>query len=46
MIAVYDADRGINTAPLWRERMSDGLDPPVKLVGDLRKQVEVAAKKP
>ena len=46
MIAVYDASRGIDTAPLWRERMSDGLDPPVKLVGDLRKQVEAAAKKP
>lgn len=46
MLAVYDASLGTNNPPLWRERMSNGLDPPVKLVGELRKKVEAAASKP
>ena len=47
VLAVYDADRGIDSAPLWRDRMDDGLNAPeVKLVRELRTKVEAAAKKP
>jgi hypothetical protein len=47
MLAVYDASRGIDTAPLWRDRIDDGLDAPqVRLVKELREKVEAAAKKP
>jgi hypothetical protein len=47
MLAVYDAAQGIDSPALWRSRMSGGLAPPdMKLVGELRTQVEAAAKKP
>jgi len=47
MIAVYDAMLGTDAAPLWRESMRDGLNPPgMKLVQEFRKVVDEAAKKP
>jgi hypothetical protein len=47
MIAIYNASLGTDTAPIWRERMSDGLDKPeMKLIRELRKKVEGASKKP
>lgn len=47
MIAVYNASLGTDTAPIWRDRMSDGLDKPeMKLIRELRKKVEDASKKP
>jgi hypothetical protein len=47
MIAVYNESLGTDTPPLWRESMSNGLDPPeIKLIRELRKNVEGAAKKP
>lgn len=47
MLAVYNASTGIDTAPVWRDRMSDGLNTPdVKLVRELRKKVDEADKKP
>ena len=46
VLAVYDADRGIDAAPLWRDRMDDGLNAPeVKLIQELRRKIEDAAKK-
>lgn len=33
MIAVYNASLGTDTAPIWRDRMSNGLDrPEIKLI--------------
>lgn len=47
MLAVYDASQGIDSAPLWRGRLQDGLNPPaMRLVQDFRSKVEAAAKKP
>jgi hypothetical protein len=44
-ISIYNASVGTNTAPMWRARMSGGLDPPtVKLIRELREKVEAAAK--
>ena len=47
MIAVFDAAQGFDSAPLWRERKADGLNPPeMILVQELRSLVEKAAKQP
>jgi len=47
MLAVYNAALGTDTAPVWRDRMTDGLSTPeVKLVRELRTKVEAAAKNP
>lgn len=47
MLALYDASKGIDSAPLWRELMEDGLNSPqVDLVQDLREAVDAAAKVP
>jgi hypothetical protein len=47
MLAVFDADRGTDTSPLWRDRMTDGLNSPkVELVRELRTKIEAAAKNP
>ncbi len=47
MLAVYNADLGTDNAPIWRDRMTDGLNAPeVKLVRELRTKVEAAAKNP
>jgi hypothetical protein len=48
MIALYDAALGTDSAPLWRGRMMDGLDPPdMQLIKSLRDKVlEAASKKP
>ena len=47
MLALYDAADGIDSAPLWRDLMNDGLDPPqMRLVGELRSAVDKAAKVP
>ncbi|MGA9307693.1 MAG: hypothetical protein WBW31_19995 [Candidatus Sulfotelmatobacter sp.] len=45
MVAVYNASLGTDTAPMWRDRMTGGLDgPEVKLIRELRKKVEAADK--
>ena len=45
MLSVYNASLGTDTAPMWRDRMSDGLSAPgVKLVDELRTKVEAADK--
>ena len=47
MLALYDAANGIDAAPLWRDSMSGGLNPPqMSLVGELRQAVDAAAKVP
>jgi hypothetical protein len=48
MLALYDAaSGGVDSAPLWRDLMRGGLDPPqMALVGDLRAAVDAAAKVP
>ena len=47
MLALYDATEGIDSAPLWRNLASGGLNPPqMTLVGDLRSAVDKAAKVP
>jgi|SRR5208283_37439 len=47
MLAVYNASLGTDTAPIWRDRMTDGLSAPkVELVRELRTKVEAAAKNP
>lgn len=47
MLALYDAADGINSAPLWRDLMNAGLDPPqMRLVGELISAVDKAAKVP
>ena len=47
MLAVFDAARGTDTVPMWRDRMTDGLNSPkVELVRELRTKVEAAAKNP
>ncbi len=47
MLALYDAANGIDAAPLWRELMKDGLNPPqMSLVYELRDAVDAAAKVP
>jgi hypothetical protein len=47
MLAVFDAARGTDTASIWRDRMTDGLNSPkVELVRELRTKVEAAAKNP
>jgi hypothetical protein len=46
-LAVYDAEQGIDSAPLWRGRKDDGLNPPdMALVTELRSRVEGSAKHP
>ena len=46
-LAVFDAARGTDTAPIWRDRMTDGLNSPkVELVHELRTKVETAGKNP
>jgi hypothetical protein len=45
MVAVYNASIGTDTAPIWRDRMTGGLDgPEMKLIRELRKKVEAAEK--
>ena len=48
MLALYDAaNGGIDSAPLWRDLMKGGLNPPqMSLVGELRDAVDAAAKVP
>lgn len=47
MLAMYDSTVGVDSAPLWRDIMSEGLAAPdVELVQKLRKAVEQAAKVP
>jgi len=47
MLAVYNASLGTDTAPIWRDRMTEGLSAPkVELVRELRTKVEAAAKNP
>lgn len=47
MLAVYNAALGTDTAPIWRDRMDEGLNAPeVQLLRELRTKVEAAAKKP
>jgi hypothetical protein len=48
MLALYDASNGgIDSAPLWRDLMKGGLNPPqMSLVGELRDAVDEAAKVP
>ena len=47
MLAVFDAARGTDTAPIWRDRITEGLNAPkVELVRELRTKVETAAKNP
>ncbi len=47
MLALYDAANGIDSAPLWRDLMKGGLNPPqMSLVGELRDAVDAAAKVP
>jgi len=47
MLALYDAADGIDSTPLWRDLMNDGLNPPqMRLVGELRSAVDQAAKVP
>jgi hypothetical protein len=47
MLAVFDAARGTDGAPIWRDRITDGLSAPkVELVHELRTKVEAAAKNP
>lgn len=47
MLALYDASNGIDSAPLWRDLMKGGLNPPqMSLVGELRDAVDAAAKVP
>jgi hypothetical protein len=44
LLAVYDARQSADSAPLWQERDSHGLNPPeMRLVEDLRRKVEAAA---
>ena len=46
-LAVYNAGLGIDSAPIWRDRMTDGLNgPQVKLLRELRTKVEAAARNP
>ena len=43
MLALYDASKGIDSAPLWRGLMKSGLNPPqMDLMGELRDAVESA----
>lgn len=47
MLAMYDSAVGIDSAALWRDSVSGGLDAPnVELVQELRKAVDQAAKVP
>jgi hypothetical protein len=48
MLALYDATNGgIDSAPLWRDLMKGGLNPPqMALVGEFRDAVDAAAKVP
>jgi len=47
MLAVYQATQGVDSPPLWRGRMTGGLNgPTVQLVEELRTKVEAAAKTP
>lgn len=46
-LTIYDAHQGIDSPPLWRGRLRDGLNSPdVKLVQQLRTEVEGSLKKP
>jgi hypothetical protein len=45
MLAIYNAAQGVDSAPMWRDRMTDGLSGPrVRLLEELRTKVEAAAK--
>jgi hypothetical protein len=48
MLALYDATNGgVNSAPLWRDLMKNGLNPPqMLLVGELHDAVDAAANVP
>lgn len=47
MLALYDAASGLDSAPLWRDLMKGGLNPPgMSLVVELRDAVDAAAKVP
>ncbi|HXY16226.1 MAG TPA: hypothetical protein VEI26_17180 [Terriglobales bacterium] len=47
MLAVYNAAQGIDSAPIWRGRQNDGLQPPdMPLFAQFRAKVEATAKKP
>ena len=47
MLALYDATNGIDSAPLWRDLMKGGLNPPqMALMGELRGAIDAAAKVP
>lgn len=47
IIAVYDALHGIDSTPLWRKTMRNGLVPPdMKLVKEFRRVLEEAANQP
>jgi len=46
MLSIYDAHRGMSSAPLWRERQTPGRSFPGNLFDQLKKQVEAAPKKP
>ena len=47
MLALYDGSKGIDSAPLWRNSVKGGLNPPeMALVDDLRQAVDAAAKVP
>lgn len=47
MLALYDAANGVDSAPLWRDSMKGGLNPPqMSLVDQLRKAIDAVAKVP
>ena len=46
-LALYDAPEGIDSAPLWRDLMKGGLNPPqMSLVEELRDAIDAATKVP
>lgn len=46
-LAVYRADQGLDSSPVWRGIETDGLKAPdMKLVSEFKDKVEAAAKKP
>jgi hypothetical protein len=47
MLVLYDAANGVDSTPLWRDLMKDGLNPPqMRLIGELRSAVDKAANVP
>ncbi|HVP55797.1 MAG TPA: hypothetical protein VMU45_12470 [Candidatus Eisenbacteria bacterium] len=47
MLALYDAAAGVDSAPLWRDLMKGGLNPPqMALIVELRRAVDAAASVP